>query len=113
MKRLSIPAIGVLLVMFTLGGMAYAGHGQVNINTATTDDLQWLPGINEMLAQNIIEFRQVNGAFTSIDDLVKVEGMDEAKLREIRNFIKLEGMSDYSPAELTPKEGHAPEGKTK
>ena len=108
MKKLSIPAIGVLLVMFTLGGIAYAGHGQVNINTATTDELQWLPGINEMLAQNIIEFRQVNGAFTSVDDLVKVDGMSKGKLREIRNFVKLEGMSDYSPYEVTPESGHAP-----
>ena len=100
--------IGILVVMFTLGGLAYGGHGQVNINTATADELQWLTGINDTIAQNIIEFRQVNGAFTSLDDLVKVDGMSKGHLREIRNLIKLDGMSDYSPDEVAPAEGHAP-----
>ena len=111
MKKLSMLTVGILVVMFTFGGMAYAGHGQVNINTATKDELQWLPGIDETLAQNIVEFRQVNGTFTSLDDLVKVEGMSKGKLRDIRNSLKLEGESDYRPSDVAPETGHAP-GRT-
>ena len=99
----------MLLVMFTLGGLAYGGHGQVNVNTATVEKLHLLDGITEQLAINMIEFRNVNGPFASVDDLLKVEGMTEAKIRDIRNFVKLEGISNYRLTEITPKQGHAPE----
>ena len=111
MKKLSMLTVGIVVVMFTLGGIAYGGHGQVNINTATSDELHWLPGISETIAENIIEFRQVNGAFTSLDELVKVEGMSEGKLRDIRNSLKLEGVSDYRADDVAPETGHAP-GRT-
>lgn len=111
MKRLSMLTVGILLIMFTFGGLAYGGHGQVNVNTATVEELHMLDGITEQIAINIIEFRNVNGPFASIDDLLKVEGMTEAKLRDIRNFVKLEGMTDYRLTEITPKAGHAPESK--
>ena len=111
MKKLSMLTVGMLVVMFTFCGIVYGGHGQVNINTATTDELQWLPGIDETLAGNIVEFRQVNGTFTSLDDLVKVDGMTEGKLRDIRNSIKLEGESDYRSSDVAPETGHAP-GRT-
>jgi competence ComEA-like helix-hairpin-helix protein len=111
MKKLSMLAVGILLVMFTLGGIAYGGHGQVNVNTATVEELHMLDGITEEIAISIIEFRNVNGPFASVNDLLKVEGMSEAKLRDIRNFVKLEGMTDYRLTEIMPKSGHAPESR--
>ncbi|HOO37635.1 MAG TPA: helix-hairpin-helix domain-containing protein [Deltaproteobacteria bacterium] len=111
MKKLSMLTLGIVVVMFTLGGIAYGGHGQVNINTASADELQWLPGISEAIAENIIEFRQVNGAFTSLDELVKVEGMSEGKLRNITNSLKREGVSGCRADDVAPETGHAP-GRT-
>jgi len=80
-----------------LGGICSAGDGQINVNTATSEELQLLPGIGQSTAENIIEFRDANGPFSSLDDLVKVKGIGEAKLGKIRNFIKLQGSSDFDP----------------
>ena len=112
MKRFFVIFAGVTLVVFTFTGLASAGHGQININTATAEEIQLLPGIGDATANNIVEFRQANGPFTSLDDLVRVKGIGEAKLRNIRNFIKLEGMSDYRPTETAQDKGHAPKVKT-
>ena len=112
MRRLVVFFVGVTLVVFTFAGMAISGHGQLNVNTATAEELQLLPGIGATIAQNIIDYRKANGPFTAIDDLVKVKGVGDAKLKNMRNFIKLEGTSDYRLTEITPKQEHASKSKT-
>jgi len=63
------------------------GSSKLNINTATADDLQALPGIGEVLAERIVEYRTQNGDFESVDDLRKVSGIGEAKLSNIKPYI--------------------------
>lgn len=104
MKRLTVFVVGVVSVMCMLGSMVYAAHGQINVNTATSEELQLLPGIGESIAQNIIEFRDANGPFSSLDDLVKVKNIGEAKLGKIRSLIKLEGKSDFDPTGVSSKQ---------
>jgi len=105
MKRLSVcVVVGIVLVMCMLGNMVYAGNGQINVNTATSEELQLLPGIGESIALNIIEFRDANGPFSSLDDLIKVKRIGEAKLSKIRDFIKLEGTSDFDPTDISQKQ---------
>ena len=60
---------------------------QININTADVSDLELLPGIGPSLAQKIIEFRQENGPFETIDDLLDVSGIGPSKLEEIIDHI--------------------------
>lgn len=59
----------------------------VNVNTASQKDLEFLPGIGEVIAQRIIEYREQNGAFSRPDDLLKVKGIGEKKLEAIKNLI--------------------------
>lgn len=54
--------------------------GLVNINTASAAELQTLSGIGPSMAQSIIDERTKNGAFASVDDLMRVSGIGEKKL---------------------------------
>lgn len=61
--------------------------GKVNINTADALVLEQLDGIGASTAEKIIEYRETNGKFETVDDLVKVSGIGEKKLEELRDSI--------------------------
>ena len=65
--------------------------GPVNINTATAEQLQTLPGIGEVLAQRIIAYRESNGSFRSIGALINVSGIGEKKLEAIWDLVTIGG----------------------
>lgn len=59
----------------------------VNLNTATLDELNSLPGIGPTLAQRIIDYRTQNGNFSTIEDLMNVSGIGVSTFEEIKNLI--------------------------
>jgi competence protein ComEA len=65
--------------------------GLVNINTATQDELDSLPGIGPTIAQRIILYRETNGPFNSIEDIQKVQGIGQVKFETIMYLITIEG----------------------
>ena len=62
-------------------------ESRININTATSQELQTLRGIGPALAQRIIEHRQISGGFSTVDDLTNVKGIGEKTLEKIRDNI--------------------------
>lgn len=60
---------------------------KVNINTATSEELQKLPGIGESIANRIITYRKENGKFKDIEDLKNVSGIGDAKFNNIKSYI--------------------------
>jgi competence protein ComEA len=70
------------------GVVAEAGTSTlVNINSATAEELETLPGIGEVLAATIIQYREEHGPFTSVDQLVDVSGIGEVTLEELRDHV--------------------------
>lgn len=61
----------------------------ININYATRQELESLPGIGSILAQNIIDYRDKHGFFKSKEELKNVKGIGEKKYREIENLISI------------------------
>jgi competence protein ComEA len=59
----------------------------ININTASIDELDALPGIGETRAQDIINYRDVHGAFQTINDLMNVPGIGETIFNSIKEYI--------------------------
>ena len=62
----------------------------MNINTASLLELISLPGIGEATADSIIEYREENGSFESVDDLINVSGIGEKKLANLRPYAAVE-----------------------
>lgn len=64
---------------------------KIDINTATAAQLQTLPGIGATLAQRIVDYRQENGPFSGIADLINVPGIGEGRLKTILDYICVGG----------------------
>ena len=75
--------------------VAGAGHpaaeGQININTATAEELQRLPGIGEVKAEAIVAWRSEYGAFRYPEELIRVPGIGEGILAKILDQISTGG----------------------
>lgn len=65
-------------------------EGPLNINTATAEQLDALYGIGPVLAQRIIQYRQENGPFTSVEELLEVKGIGPSVLEKIEDLITTE-----------------------
>ena len=65
--------------------------GYLNINTATYEQLLELPDMSKSIAGNIILYRDANGPFSSVDDLIKVKGFWYTYIEQLRPYIRLEG----------------------
>lgn len=95
-QKIYVPTVGEQQAAAVTGGAdsgaspasgAGASSGLVNINTASAAELQTLSGIGPSMAQSIIDERTKNGAFTSVDDLMRVSGIGEKKFAKIKDCI--------------------------
>ena len=61
----------------------------VNLNTATVQELDGLPGVGPITAAAIVTWRQTNGKFTSVDQLAEVDGIGPARLEKLRALVRV------------------------
>jgi len=66
------------------------GPLHININTASAQELEQLPGIGKVIAERIVAYREQNGRFRRREDVMMVSGISEKKYEEIRSMIVVE-----------------------
>ena len=59
----------------------------IDLNDATQAELNLLPGVGEKLASDILKYREENGGFQSIEDLMKIRGIKESRLAALKKHI--------------------------
>jgi len=98
-SRVYVPRIGQAEVPVAIGEEPAAGPsganasgevtGPVNVNTADAAELETLPGIGPATAAAIIEHREEHGPFATVEDLLDVRGIGDARLADIRDLVTL------------------------
>jgi competence protein ComEA len=90
----ALAICGVLLTASTLhaspaqtAAQAAPAKPQINLNTATVDQLETLPGIGQKTAELIVEFRTNNGGFKRIEDLMNIKGIGEKSFLKLKPLI--------------------------
>ncbi len=91
-ERVYMPRIGEVTPVIASSGSDGSGgsvapSGPVNVNTATADDLDSLPGVGPSTAAAILSYRDQHGPFASVDDLGEVRGIGPAKLDALRGLV--------------------------
>ena len=109
MRYIAVLTLVCLAVFGSLGLAAQGPAGQVsapagkaagpvvNLNTATAEQLEALPGVGPKTAARIIEYRQKNSGFKKIEDLMNVRGIGE------KTFLKMKDQLTVSAAKVTPQ----------
>lgn len=80
----------VALLLLFAAGVALAA---VNLNTASKEELEALPGIGAAKAQAIIDHRKANGPFKRVEDVMNVKGIKEGAFNKIKGEISVSGAS--------------------
>lgn len=100
LQRMMMAWLAMSLVLAS-GSVAVSKEqaNPVNLNTATTGQLQTLPGIGPKKAGAIISYRSKNGPFKRVDDLVQVKGIGPKTLSKLRPLVTIgtKRLSDQSP----------------
>ena len=84
-----LPVVQSIAGPVKSSGWGLVVSGKVNINTATAEELDTLPGIGPAYAERIIRHRQEQGPFKSIEQIMEVKGIAEGKFEELKDLISV------------------------
>lgn len=88
-NRISIVMTLLLVSMFTVAAVSGVAPEKININQDDHSTLQKLPRIGPAMATRIIEYREANGPFDRIEDLMEVRGIGEKTFMNLRELIEV------------------------
>jgi comEA protein len=89
-SRVSFSCFFIVLLLFTAASTATTKKPPpkpVNINAATSEELQQVPGIGPATAEKILQMRKSYGSFKSVDDLLAIKGIGKKRLDKMRKYL--------------------------
>ena len=92
--RIAVRALLSLFLLAILQAALASGHKPkvppskpIDINVASSDELQELPGIGPVIAQRIIDYRKKSGPFRRVEDLIAVRGISDKRFAKIKPYV--------------------------
>jgi len=97
--------VAALVALVAVAGPAVAAHADsaasgtgpgivINVNTASLEELQYLPGVGETRARAILAERKTRGGFKSVDELIEVKGIGATSLERLRPHARVAGKTE-------------------
>ena len=90
MKRMMVLFVALAMVMALSGPIGAADSGKINLNKATVEELSQLKGIGMKYAERIVQYRDENGPFKNVEDLLNVQGIGPKLLEKNKDLITVE-----------------------
>ena len=109
MKKLFVSTIIFMSIVASAFAIDDPNAGKLNLNTATVSELTILPGIGEVKAKAIVEYRVAHNGFKSVEEIMEVKGIGEKTFIKIKDMIYVEPqkkMAVNSKAFLSTTWGH-------
>jgi competence protein ComEA len=93
------PAVAETITPQAAPPVQTAAKPTINLNTATADQLETLPGIGQKTAERIIEYRTKSGGFKRIEDLMNVKGIGEKSFLKLKPLVSVPPKTDKAPGD--------------
>jgi competence ComEA-like helix-hairpin-helix protein len=87
LARIGLVAATLCVVTLGVAAKKKPPAAPVNLNTATSEELQLVPGIGPATADKILQMRKAYGAFKSVDDLLAIRGIGPKRLEKMRKYL--------------------------
>lgn len=88
----------------------------INLNTATVEELDTLPGVGPVIARRIVEFRERRGGFRRVEELLAIQGISEQRWQQIRKLVEVRDVGELlvaAAAGSSAREDALAQGKTR
>ena len=89
LRRLSFVLVAFCAIPAVLAANKKPPAAPINLNTATSDELQQVPGIGPVTAEKILQMRKAYGPFKSVDDLRAIKGIGPKRLEKMRKYLRV------------------------
>ena len=109
-RKIAVRWTACLLLLALAAGPAAAAGGKVNVNSAGTDDLALLPRVGPSVAQRIVDFRDENGPFETVEDLMLVRGIGEKTFALLEPYVTTSGDTTLTEKVKVTRPAPAAEG---
>ncbi len=91
-EKLYVPRVGEVTNLVQGSGGVFedsSGSGKINLNTASAEQLEELPGIGPALAKRIVDYREKHGYFKNIEDIQNVSGIGSKRFEQIKDLVTI------------------------
>ena len=89
-KRIFTSVIVILLAVALAQAVSAEEPAKIDLNKATVDELVKLKGIGQTYAERIVEYREANGVFKRVEDIMNVKGIGAKKFESIKDLVMVE-----------------------